>query len=206
MRALNSLSGVLSRIQEIESRFSSQRADTSSQDFAQVLKAAQTGNDVGNSQSVVAAGNSGASQARSTDATATKSVMSFAKSDAYSTLIQESAQKYQLEPNLIKAVIAVESNFNPGARSSAGAMGLMQLMPGTARGLGVTDPYDPAQNIEGGSKFLKQMIDGFGDVRLALAAYNAGPGNVKKYGGIPPFAETRKYVEKVMAAWESFWK
>lgn len=169
-----------------------------------MLKAAQSGNDAGNSGSVAASDNSGSSLTGSTSLTATKSAMSSAKSGAYSTFIQDSAQKYQLDPNLIKAVIAVESNFNPAARSSAGAMGLMQLMPGTARGLGVTDPFDPAQNIEGGSKFLKQMLDGFGDVSLALAAYNAGPGNVKKYGGIPPFAETKRYVEKVLAAWETY--
>ncbi len=112
-------------------------------------------------------------------------------------IFEEAASRYQVPVNLLKAVAKAESNFNSDAVSSAGAMGVMQLMPGTAQSLGVTDPFDARQNIMGGAKYLKQNLDKFGDVELALAAYNAGPGNVQKYGGIPPFKETQNYVSKI---------
>jgi soluble lytic murein transglycosylase-like protein len=120
-------------------------------------------------------------------------------------IVQKAADKYGVDPALIAGVIETESNFNPGAVSRAGARGLMQLMPATARGLGVTDANDPLQNVLGGAKLLGQMLDKYhGNVELALAAYNAGAGNVDKYGGIPPFGETRRYVPTVMAAYERF--
>lgn len=115
--------------------------------------------------------------------------------------IRESARKYTLPPELIKAVIEAESGFRADAVSVAGAQGLMQLMPATARDLGVTNPFDIRQNIDGGTRYLRQMFDLFGgDTRLALAAYNAGPGNVQKYGGEVPFPETRQYVGRVLEA------
>lgn len=116
------------------------------------------------------------------------------------TIFQKAAKQYDVPVSLLKAIGKAESNFNPEAVSSAGAQGVMQLMPATAQSLGVTNPFDAEQNIMGGAKYIKQMLDRYdGDVKLALAAYNAGSGNVAKYGGIPPFAETQNYVKKVMA-------
>lgn len=115
-------------------------------------------------------------------------------------IIQKAAETYQLPVKLIKTVIKHESNFNPTAESHAGAQGLMQLMPATAKSLGVSDPFNPYQNVMGGSKYLRQMLDLHnGDLTLALASYNAGPGNVRKYGGIPPFKETEQYIRKIMS-------
>ena len=114
--------------------------------------------------------------------------------------IEAAAQRHGLDPALLKGLIRQESNFDPTAGSPAGARGLTQLMPGTAASLGVTDVTDPAQSIEGGAKYLKQQLDRFGgDVTKALAAYNAGPGAVAKFGGVPPYAETQQYVVKVQA-------
>ena len=117
--------------------------------------------------------------------------------ELFEELVREHSQRQSLRPELVRAVIQVESGFNPGATSPKGAMGLMQLMPQTARSLGVFNAYDPEQNIRGGTTYLRQLIDKFGNEQLALAAYNAGPGAVDKYDGIPPYRETREYVRKV---------
>lgn len=121
-----------------------------------------------------------------------------AGSDAVRRELSTAADAYALDPKLIEAVAWRESRFRPEARSDKGAIGVMQLMPGTARDLGV-DPFDPAQNIRGGAMYLRRMLSEFGgDVRLALAAYNAGPAAVRKHGGVPPYAETQAYVSSIL--------
>jgi soluble lytic murein transglycosylase-like protein len=115
------------------------------------------------------------------------------------------AAKYGVDPAVFQALVQTESDFNPKLVSSVGAMGLAQLMPKTAEQLGVRDPFDPQQNLEGGAKYLAQMLKQFnGDMKLALAAYNAGPGAVTRAGGIPPFAETQDYVRKVTSRAENY--
>ena len=113
-------------------------------------------------------------------------------------IVAQAAARYDVDPDLIHAVIQAESDYDPLCLSRAGAIGLMQLMPGTADGLDVSDPWDPAQNVDGGTRYLRQQLDSFGDLRLALAAYNAGPGAVRRYGGVPPYSETQTYVERVL--------
>jgi soluble lytic murein transglycosylase-like protein len=121
------------------------------------------------------------------------------RSGAFEAFIQEHAQRHSLRPELVRAVIQVESGFNARALSPKGAMGLMQLMPATAKHLGVVNAYDPEDNIRGGTRYLRLLLDKYdGDERLALAAYNAGPGAVDKYGRqVPPYRETVNYVQKV---------
>ena len=125
-----------------------------------------------------------------------------ANASRFDSIVQEHASRQALRPELVRAVIQVESGYNPRATSPKGAMGLMQLMPGTARDLGVRDPYDPEENIRGGTKYLRQLLDKYrGNEDLALAAYNAGPGAVDKHGEqVPPYRETRDYVRKVGSA------
>jgi soluble lytic murein transglycosylase-like protein len=121
-------------------------------------------------------------------------------SSSFGDAINAAGAQYGVDPSLLRALIQQESGFDPNATSAAGAQGLTQLMPSTAAGLGVTNPYDPVQSIDGGAKYLREQLDRFGgDEQLALAAYNAGPGAVQKYGGVPPYAETQNYVRAVQA-------
>jgi soluble lytic murein transglycosylase len=124
---------------------------------------------------------------------------------SYGDIIRQNARVYRLEEALVKAVIKAESNYNPQSLSNKGAQGLMQLIPATARLMKVHDPFNPAENIRGGSNYLRLMLDQFnGNIDLALAAYNAGPNAVQRHGGIPPFAETREYVQRVRRYLEQY--
>lgn len=128
-----------------------------------------------------------------------------ARVEKFRSLIEQAAQRHHLDAALLAAVVHVESGGNPQAVSPAGAQGLTQLIPATAQRFGVRDPFDPAQSLDGAAKYLRGLLGQFaGDVSKALAAYNAGEGNVKKYGGIPPFAETQAYVPAVLAAYDTY--
>ncbi len=118
--------------------------------------------------------------------------------------VQEAAKKHEVDPNLIKAMMKAESSFDPKAVSEKGAQGLMQLMPGTAKDMEVTDPFDPKQNIGGGAKYIAQQLKEFGSLEKALAAYNAGPSRVREYGGVPPFSDTQKYIKDVLKYYKEY--
>lgn len=134
-----------------------------------------------------------------------KTAVRRASTGGFDGIIEAAARRYGVNPQLIRAVIQVESGGNPRAVSPAGAKGLMQLMDSTARRLGVKDPFDPAENIFGGTKLLRELLDRYGgSVELALAAYNAGPGAVDRFGGVPPYAETQKYVRLVKDLFERY--
>jgi soluble lytic murein transglycosylase-like protein len=190
-----SVEAVIARVNELQQMIGAQvpaQAASSSAAFASQLQTA-----------TASAAITGTTPAAGTDTSA--SLMSTGASELpadvpYGAEITAAAKKYGVDPALLAGLVKQESGFNPNAGSPAGARGLTQLMPGTAAGLGVTNVLDPAQSLDGGAKYLRAQLDAFGgDVARALAAYNAGPGAVKRYGGVPPYAETQNYVRAVQA-------
>jgi soluble lytic murein transglycosylase-like protein len=179
-----SIASIDARVQELQTMVATMtgapaaaQSSTSTSSFAGALASAQSATQTSSSTPV--SGNDGS---------------------AFGAEIDAAAATNGIDPALLKGLVSQESGFDPNARSGAGALGLTQLMPGTAASLGVTNPLDPAQSLQGGAKYLRQQLDRFGgDERLALAAYNAGPGAVARYGGVPPYAETQNYVNNVMA-------
>lgn len=157
---------------------------------------------VADSQNVSTGNTAAVTSGSQTNATSSGNTSSSSSTslDAY---FEEAAEKYNVDVKLLKAIAHAESNFNPNATSSSGAMGVMQLMPSTSKSLGITDAYNAYDNIMGGAKVIAEHLANYnGDVSLALAAYNAGSGNVAKYGGVPPFTETQNYIKKVLAYYE----
>ncbi|EMO88274.1 lytic transglycosylase domain-containing protein [Leptospira noguchii] len=177
---------VLSRIQEIENRFVKETPiQSKEQTFDSILKAE-----------------------RETSISNLEKEKSFGKDlkniePSLSKIIHQESEKNNLDPRLVQSVIKAESNFKTDAVSPKGAIGLMQLMPSTANSLGVEDPFDPAENVAGGTKFLSDLLNKYKNLDHALAAYNAGPSAVDRYAGIPPYRETRNYVEKVKKFYSS---
>jgi soluble lytic murein transglycosylase-like protein len=180
-----SIASIDARVQELQTMVATMtgapaaaQSSTSTSSFAGALASAQSATQTSSSTPVT--GNDGSS--------------------AFGAEIDAAAATNGIDPALLKGLVSQESGFDPNARSGAGALGLTQLMPGTAASLGVSNPLDPAQSLQGGAKYLRQQLDRFGgDERLALAAYNAGPGAVARYGGVPPYSETQNYVNSVMA-------
>ncbi len=196
---------MMERIEEISERFGPKipQIDRTSNDFrAELQKNVSSNNDVISESAL----NKKSAENATTDAdelfapgTFPNADMAAPKEIRFDKMISDASGKYNLDPDLLRAVIRYESNYNPNAVSSKGAMGLMQLMPGTAKDLGVTNAFDPAQNIDGGARYLRSMLDRFdGDYEKAVSAYNAGPKAVETFGGVPPYDETQSYVKRIM--------
>lgn len=204
--AMQRVQAIQSHVASIERQLNPQSVDASKATFAEVLKSSQKGEGQFRTD-----GKNFLSLAKAINKLQSGTINGVSKTDAVSNIVNPTkqqilgiiskvSQKYGVDEKLVQAVIKQESGFNPKATSHCGAMGLMQLMPATAKGLGVKDAYNPVQNIEGGVKHLKGLLARYnGNLILALAAYNAGGGNVDKYGGVPPFKETQNYVKSILA-------
>ena len=203
---ISSLSAVVNRIEAIETKIGLRRSKGGPASFQQMLDKqiqAQKPNAGGTTASAQAAQKpqpqkTPVSPTSAAGAAAAAAAAPVPADSAYLDVIREAAGKYGVDPKLVSAVAEIESGFSQDAISATGAVGVMQLMPETAESLGV-NPYDAKQNIDGGTQYLRQMLDSFnGDVRKAVAAYNAGPEAVREYGGVPPYSETQQYVSSVL--------
>lgn len=190
-QALARIDQVLARIEEIQTRFTGPKAPAAGQGAAHPVQEAVQ---LENFEKVL-----------TQEIQKIPTIKPAAGQNTFFPIIEKTAAKYGLDGALLKAIVRQESDFNPNSVSSRGAMGLMQLMPETARGLGVTNPFDAVQNVDGGARYFRDLLLRFnGDVVSALAGYNAGPNAVKKYGGIPPYTETQNFVRKVMDYWKEY--
>jgi len=205
--AMQRVQQIQTHVASLEKQLNPDAVKTEKQTFAEILKASQKGEGQFRTD-----GKNFLALTKATNALKQKTVNAINKTQSAITntvnptkqqimdIISHMSKKYGVDEKLVKAVVKQESGFNPKATSHCGAMGLMQLMPATAKGLGVKDAYNPVQNVEGGVKHLKGLLARYnGNVVLALAAYNAGGGNVDKYGGVPPFKETQNYVKNILA-------
>ena len=208
--AMQRVQSIASHVANIEKQLNPDAVKTEKQTFAEVLKASQKGEgqfrtDGKNFLALTAAAKALQAGTQKVSNTVNNNISKIANitnptKQQILDLISKISDKYGVDEKLVKAVVRQESGFNPKATSHCGAMGLMQLMPATAKGLGVKDAYNPVQNIDGGVRHLKGLLARYnGNVVLALAAYNAGGGNVDKYGGVPPFKETQNYVKNILA-------
>jgi soluble lytic murein transglycosylase-like protein len=190
-----SVDAVIARVNELQALIAGAQPAPATQtaSFASQLAGASS------ASTLSPVGTAGADAGAATAGLASTGVSELPADVPYGAQITAAAKKYGIDPALLAGLVKQESGFNPNAGSPAGARGLTQLMPSTAAGLGVTNVLDPAQSLDGGAKYLRAQLDAFGgDVTRALAAYNAGPGAVKRYGGVPPYAETQAYVQKVL--------
>lgn len=204
MSVFDRISQINARMQSMQSQFSNVNSSNFKPQVSGISSGPQCLNQPSSQTFAQLMATAGAEQTSATASTASTAPYKGSEKD-FEGIIKEASQKYGVDEDLIRSVIKQESGFNPNAVSCVGAQGLMQLMPETAKDLGVKNPLDPKDNVMGGVKYIKQMLDKYdGNKTKALAAYNAGPGNVDHYGGVPPFGETQHYVSNILSMYQEY--